>query len=309
MRPLPWDPDPTELLPAERELLARLGPVGLDGLTPRSALAARHGVGAYHGWRDAIALPATSALGLPLAFHVWAEPEVSDLVPEHAWADHVPSPDARANFAEALAGLVSVLGPARRNDVSNTLGARWAAGAFRIELLAFPPELQGAWAAKNTLHAKAPHLVHRATVSFGAPGAFAVPDGSLRSVVAGPRVRVGDASDAGWGPRRWPRRFARRNPALLAAAVGDGCVAWREAGRAGLSERTVSLVFPADPAARVVVTHGTEERSSASRSDVDWVCGPERVELFSTGDPGAATEVAHRLAGAWDLVVTGLAPD
>jgi hypothetical protein len=304
---LPWEPAPDELEPAEVALLARLSPVGLDGLTPRAALAARHGVGSYHGWRDVIALPPTSALGLPTSFLVGAEPEVADLVPEHAWADHLPVPDARENFATALAALSAGLGPGERTDVSNTLGARWKAGVFRVDLVAFPPELQRT--AANSLHERCPALVHRATVSFGAPGAFAVPDGSLRRAAAllgaGRGEQVGPGVAPTWGEGRWPRRHGRRNPVALVAAVGEGCFAWRDAVRAGVSDRWASLVLPADPAARVVVVHGTEERSANARSEVEWVGAGARVTVFTAREQTPAEAAARALADAWDLPCFG----
>lgn len=297
---MPWEPALDELLPEERALLARLGPVGLDGVTTRAALAARHGVGSYHGWRDAIALPPTSALGLPLSFSVSAEPAVLDLVPEHAWADHLPVPDARANFAAALAALETVLGPGLRADASNCLHARWDHGAFRIELHAFPPELQGPW--PNALHALAPQLVHRATVSFGARSAFAVPDASLRPVAA--LVAAGTTLGAGVAPAwrsSWPRRHAHRNPAALASAIGPGSIlAWRHGGRAGLSDREVSLFFPDEPRARIVAVHGQEERGSAPFAEVRR----DGVTLLHASDREAAGRAARVIARAWDVAVT-----
>jgi hypothetical protein len=304
----------------ERRFLDLVAPLGVDWLATRADYRSRFGVSSYHGWRDIIALPPSTALSrAPLAFVMYADDNVLDLAPEYLWADYVPHDDAHENHRDLEQQLTATFGEPSNEDTSNCIARLWTFGVFQIKLHTFPPELQSPALFRpgaNPLLDGSPRLRIKSSVSLHSSYACVYPDDSLSPLAAwlvapspGAAAELASRAHDGRPGRYSPRRDTRRNPSALARVIPSGAVvAWRDetSQRVGLSAQRESVVFPSAQAVRLILLHlqpargpgGFSVALETSPSSAPSLPGT-RIQLFESG--ASLEPTANQLSRTWQL--------
>ena len=137
--------------------------IGVTWLTPRSELVAKYGVSQHPAYEWPViqlndATQGLSELTSPIWARAWGDE--CPIYPATEWsAETSLGDDSHLNIERTAAEIAATLGDAAIYPVNNTLSCTWMDGSARVQLMAWPPEMQRHYLGPNSAHERDPRLV------------------------------------------------------------------------------------------------------------------------------------------------------